>query len=74
MCPYNLYPYKFIISLENVLWTIDGHVIFKCVCLNKKVSCEGLIGRGGGLKYFETSISQLLCRVRLHNFIFNVFA
>ena len=31
--------------------------------LNKKVSCEGLLG--GDLKYFATSISQCLCRVRL---------
>ena len=31
--------------------------------LNKKVSCERLLG-GGDLKYFETSISQRLCRVQ----------
>ena len=29
---------------------------------NKKVSYEGLLG-GGGLKYFETSISKWFCRV-----------
>ena len=41
--------------------------------LNKKVSCDGLLIGVGGVKNFEKYISQLVCRVRQENSIYNVF-